>query len=254
MVFVQTARTIVLACCLYSSALSLVAAQVTVFAAASLTESLREIATDYSKTKPDEIVFNFGGSSTLARQIEEGAPADIFFSADQAQMNRLEAKKLIAQNTRVDRVSNSLVIVVAKNGGAAVRTPKDLASPEVHRIALGDPSAVPIGVYARAFLEQAGLWKAVAPKIVPTENVRAALAAVESGNADASIVYKTDALISKEIKVVYAVPPDKGPAIVYPVALVQAGPNPKAAARFLQYLTSSSALGVFEKHGFLVLH
>src|SRR5262249_4114012 len=158
-----------------------------VFAAASLTESLQEIAAAYERTSGVKVVFNFGASSTLARQIEEGAPADIFFSADDARMNGLEAKRLIVKQTGRDGLCNTVVIVVPVDGGVTVRSPADLARPEVRRVALGNPQAVPIGVYARAYLEGLGLWQAVSKKIVPTENVRAALAAVKSGDADASI-------------------------------------------------------------------
>lgn len=228
------------------------AAQVMVFAAASLTEALREAAQEYQKTGTNRIRLNFAGSSTLARQIEEGAPADLFFSADEAQMERLARKGLVVAATRTNVLANSLVIVVPSEGGASIKGPEDLANPVIHRIALGDPKAVPIGIYARAFLEQAGLWERVAPKIVPTENVRAALAAVESGNADASIVYKTDALITKKVRIAYVVPAG-ATKIRYPAALVRAGPNPKAAALFLKFLTSPSAIAIFEKHGLIAL-
>lgn len=226
-------------------------AQVTVFAAASLTESLREIAQDYSRTVPDRIVFSFGGSSTLARQIEEGAPADIFFSADDSEMNRLQAKGLIETATRTNLLNNSLVIIVATINGAPVHQPEDLASPGIHRVALGDPKAVPIGVYARQFLERKGLWAAVSPKVVATESVRAALAAVESGNAEASIVYKTDALISNRVRTAYAVTQQEGPTIQYPAAVVKSAKNQPATRAFLQYLTSPDARKIFARHGFI---
>jgi molybdate transport system substrate-binding protein len=235
-----------------SVSLRLSAAQVTVFAAASLTDALREIAVNYQQQSGDKIVFNFGASSTLARQIEEGAPADVFFSADDAQMKRLEGKGLMVERTLRNLLSNALVIVVAAENGANVRSPKDLARPEIRRVALGDPKAVPIGVYARKYLEKAGLWKAVASKVVPTENVRGALAAVESGNAEASIVYKTDALISKKVVIAYSVPLSEGPEVRYPVALIKEAREPNASERFLAYVASEPAAKVFEKRGFVV--
>ena len=231
----------------------LMGAQVTIFAAASLTESLREIASAYSRTAPERIVFSFGGSSTLARQIEEGAPADIFFSADEVQMGRLQAKGLIEAATRTNLLSNSLVIITATVDGASVHRPEDLASASVHRVALGDPKAVPIGVYAREFLERKGLWAAVSPKVVSTESVRAALAAVESGNADASIVYKTDALISNQVKTAYVVPEGDGSAIHYPAAVVKRAKSESAARAFLQYLASPDARKIFARHGFITV-
>ena len=224
---------------------SLPAASINVFAAASLTASLKEIATAYEKQSGDKIVFNLGASSMLARQIEEGAPADIFFSADEEKMDRLAAKGLIVMETRRSRLSNSLVIVVAAQDGALVRSAKDLAGPQIKRVALGDPKAVPIGVYARQYLEKLGLWPAVKPKVVATENVRAALAAVEAGNADASIVYKTDAAISKKVKVAVEVPPADGPKISYPMALVTGAKEPAAARKFLDGLGSPEAGQVF---------
>src|SRR6266403_1679936 len=143
------------------AAANLYAVQLTVFAAASLTDSLREIAVGYEKQSDAKIVFNFGASSTLARQIEEGAPADIFFSADEAKMDGLEQKGLILKETRKSRLSNSLVIVVAAEGGAAIESPKDLATDKVKRLALAEPKTVPAGIYAREYLEKQNLWPAV---------------------------------------------------------------------------------------------
>src|SRR5438552_2271919 len=194
------------------------AAEVTVFAAASLTDSLKEIATSYEKQSDAKIVFNFGASSTLARQIEEGAPADIFFSADEAKMDGLEQKGLILKQTRKSRLSNSLVIVVAAEQGAAIESPKDLATDKVKRLALAEPKTVPAGIYAKEYLQKQNLWSVVEAKVIPTENVRAALAAVEAGNVEAGIVYKTDATISKRIKVACEVPSKDSPAISYTMA------------------------------------
>ena len=228
---------------------TLLGGQVVVFAAASLSDALREIADHYSRNHTNQILFSFGGSSALARQIEQGAPADIFISADQAQMDLLESKGLIETATRTDLLGNSLVIVTASENGAPVHQPQDLAKPAIQRIALGDPKAVPIGVYARQFLEQEGLWHSLASKIVPTESVRAALAAVEAGNADASIVYKTDALISKRVKTVYVVPPGKGPLIRYPAAVLKNAGHEEAKG-FLTYLQGRDAEEIFTRRGF----
>ncbi len=225
-------------------------AEVVVFAAASLTDSLREAAAAYQQRTGVRIVLNLGASSTLARQIEEGAAADIFFSADEAKMDRLERQGLIVPGSRLSRLSNSLVLIVAATDGAAVRSPADLAKPAIKRIALGDPKAVPVGVYARTFLETLGLWKAVSPKVVATENVRAALVAVEGGDADASIVYRTDAMISRKVRVVYEVPPSEGPKISYPMALLKESKSAAAAKAFLSYLGSAEGMKVFAKYGF----
>jgi len=231
---------------------TLSAAKINVFAAASLTESLKEIAAAYEKQSGDKVVFNFGASSFLARQIEEGAPADIFFSADEARMDGLDRKALIVKETRKSRLSNSLVIVVASEEGAAVETPKDLATGKVKRLALAEPRTVPAGIYAREYLQGQNLWPGVEAKVIPTENVRAALAAVEAGNAQAGIVYKTDANISKKVKVAYEVPAKEGPAISYPMALVTESKEPGASRKFLNHLESAEAGKVFEKFGFIV--
>jgi len=224
----------------------------TVFAAASLSDALKEIAMIYEKQSGDRVVFNFGASSVLARQIEEGAPADIFFSADEAQMDKLGKLGFIIKETRRSRLSNSLVIVVAADNPLQVASARELAGDKVKRIALADPKAVPAGVYARAYLEKARLWPAVERKIIPTENVRAALAAVESGNVDAGIVYKTDARVSRRVKVTCEVKSEEGPPISYPTAVVKESSQIEAGKRFLRQLDSGEAERVFEKYGFIV--
>lgn len=231
---------------------TLEAANLTVFAAASLTESLKEIAAAYQAQSGDQVRFNFGASSFLARQIEEGAPADLFFSADEAKMDALDRKGLVVRESRRSRLSNSLVIVVASRQGPPIETPKDLATDKVKRLALAEPRTVPAGIYAREFLQKEKLWPAVEGKVVPTENVRAALAAVEAGNAEAGIVYKTDAAISRKVRIACEIPTTNAPAISYPVAILKEAKEPAGARRFLDYLNAESAGRIFEKHGFIV--
>jgi molybdate transport system substrate-binding protein len=238
---------------LWAGALDGSAASVTVFAAASLSDSLEKIAAQYEKETQDKIVFNFAASSLLARQIEEGAPADIFFSADEAQMNRLQNKGLILAGTRKSRLSNRLVIIVAADSLLSITAPRDLAKAAVTRVALGDPQAVPAGVYAKEFLTQEKLWDAIEPKVVPTANVRGALAAVESGNVEAAIVYKTDAAISKRVKIACELSRPDGPKISYPMAALKDSPQPVAGKKFLQYLDSPAAGKVFADFGFILL-
>lgn len=223
------------------------AAEVRVFAAASLTEALTEIAGAYERGSGDRIVFNFGASSILARQIERGAPADLFLSADERQVDTLGTH--IAERASV--LSNALVIVVPRAGGRTIKNPRELV--QLRAIALAEPSSVPAGIYARTYLQRLGIWERVRPKVVPTDNVRGALAAVASGNADAAIVYRTDARISKDVRVAYAVPPAAGPKISYPFAVLRDAEEPRAARRFFAHLRSAGALAVFEKHGFDVL-
>ena len=228
------------------------AADLTVFAAASLTDSLKQIGSNYEQQTGQRVDFNFEASSVLARQIEQGAPADIFFSADETQMERLAAQSLIDPATRQDRLANSLVVVVPADSTLQIDSAGDLAGDGVKRIALGDPRAVPAGVYTKAWLTKLQLWDAVEPKVVPMENVRAALAAVDSDNVDAGVVYKTDAAISKNVKIAYEVPRADGPDIRYPMAVVKASPQPEAAAKFLKYLDSDDAANVFKKFGFII--
>lgn len=173
------------------------AATVTVFAAASLTDSLKQIAADYEKTSGDMIVYNFAASGTLSRQIETCAPADIFFAADEAKADALEKKGLLVSGSRKSLLGNTLVIVTGPEA-AAIHSTADLTNAAIQHIALGDVKIVPAGTYARIYLEKLQLWPAVEPKVIPCENVRAVLAAVESGNVDAGIVYKTDTAISKK--------------------------------------------------------
>jgi molybdate transport system substrate-binding protein len=227
------------------------AAEIHVFAAASLTDVLKEITAGYERSGGDKVVFNFAGSNFLARQIETGAPADIFFSADEAQMDRLQKKHLVVTESRRNRLSNSLVIVVASDSGIQIGSAKDLSKGEIKRIAVADPAGVPAGIYAKAFLEKERLWPMLSAKVVPTENVRGALAAVESGNVEAAIVYKTDAAISKKTKIAFEVPVGETPAIHYPVALLKDSRRPDAAKKFIDYLFSPGATAVFQNYGFI---
>jgi molybdate transport system substrate-binding protein len=226
------------------------AGEVTVFAAASLTDALKELAAQHQKNSGDTVRFNLAASNTLALQIREGAPADIFFSADEASMDRVAAQ--IDPATRRTVLSNTLVIVVAAEDGVKISAPADLGTATVRRLALAEPQTVPAGIYAKEWLQKQNLWKAVIDKTVPTDNVRACLAAVESGNVDAGIVYKTDALISKKVRIAVEVPPAEGPRISYPVALVKNGKNLEGAKKFLAFLTTPEARAVFVKYGFIV--
>ncbi len=225
-------------------------ALVLVFAAASLTDALGEIAASWEKATGVRVVVNLGASSMLARQIREGAPADLFLSADEIQMDGLEKAGLVAPGTRRDVLSNSLVVVLPGDSSLKISFEGDLKAAPVRRIALAEPSTVPAGVYSKRFFESVGLWKALEAKVLPTENVRAVLAAVESGNVDAGIVYRTDALASKKVRVAFEVPASRGPKISYPFALVKDAPHAAEARKFLAYLSSPPALAVFRRYGF----
>jgi molybdate transport system substrate-binding protein len=227
-------------------------ALVLVFAAASLTDALKEIATSWEIAGGEKIAFNFASSSTLARQIREGAPADLFLSADEAQMDGLEKAGLVVPGTRRSVLSNTLVVIVPADSPLKIASERDLAAARVGTLALAEPTSVPVGVYSKGFLEKAGIWGAVASKTVPTENARATLAAVESGNVDAGVVFRTDALISKRVRIAFEIPAASGPAISYPFALVKGAPRGAAAREFLEHLSSKAARHVFSRHGFLV--
>jgi molybdate transport system substrate-binding protein len=226
------------------------AEEVHVYAAASLTDALEEVAQGFEKRTGHKVRFNLGGSNDLARQIQAGAPADAFFSADQAQMDGLVAAGLVRAADRVDVLSNVLVVVVPAASSLKIGGAQDLTG--LRRLALADPEAVPAGVYARAWLTSAGLWDKVKPNVIPTLNVRAALAAVEAENADAGIVYRTDAALSKRVKVAFEVPREKGPSIAYPLAPLAASKKP-ATAEVVRYFTSEPAGEVYRRRGFIVL-
>ena len=225
------------------------AADVTVFAAASLADALSAIGKGFESTSGHHVVFNFGASSDLARQVRAGAPADVFFSADQAQMDVVTQAGLVRGADRVDVLSNTLVVVVPAKTPRRLQVASEIAS--FDRLALADPQAVPAGVYAKKYLESIGLWSRLADRIVPTLNVRGALAAVESENVPAAIVYRTDAAISSRVSVAFEVPRAAGPAIMYVMAPLA---RASAAARlFAAELTSTRAARVYEKYGFIVL-
>jgi molybdate transport system substrate-binding protein len=227
--------------------------EILVSAAASLTDVLKDISSGYQSKSKHTVKFNFGPSSGLARQIEEGAPADMFFSADLPQMDTLDKNSRLEPGTRKNLLSNQLVIIVSADSKLNISSPKDLLKAEVKKIALAEPSSVPVGVYSSKFLADEGLWDKVKPKIVPVQDVRATLAAVESGNVEAGFVYKTDAAVSKKVKIVHEVPIDKGPKITYPIAVVKDSKRKETARDFLTYLQSPAAKDAFKKYGFVVL-
>jgi molybdate transport system substrate-binding protein len=227
--------------------------EILIAAAASLNDVLKQIGAVYQSKNKNSVNFTFGPSSTLARQIEEGAPADVFVSADLAQMDNLDKRGRLEPGTRKNLLSNQLVIIVPADSKLAVSSPKDLLKADVKRIALAEPSSVPVGVYSSNFLTDEGLWDQVKPKVVPVQDVRATLASVESGNVEAGFVYKTDAAVSKKVKIVYEIPIDKGPKIVYPVAIVKESKRKDTARDFMNYVLSPAAKDTFKKYGFVVL-
>jgi molybdate transport system substrate-binding protein len=228
------------------------ASEIHVYAASSLADVLQVSRKKFNTFSKDRLVFNFGASNMLALQIQQGAPADLFLSADEEKMDALEKNHCVLKTSRQSFLSNTLVIVVPSQNFVKWHSPKDLLSPSVKKIAMAEPWSVPAGIYARKYFETLGIWNALQTKIIPTENVRATLATVASGNVDAGIVYKTDARLLKKIKISYEVPREDGPKISYPFAVMLHGKNPKGALMYLHYLTSREGRQLFEAYGFLV--
>lgn len=229
------------------------AAELNIYAAASLTEALRAVTPAWEAATGHRAVFNFAGSNVLALQIREGAPADVFVSADEARMDQLAGRKLLAEDTRVDLLGNALVVIVPKGATLVPARAGDLLDPGYRRLALADPRGVPAGIYARTWLKGRGLWDDLVDRVVPLDNVRSALAAVETGVAEAGIVYRTDALSSPRVRVAFRVPDDESPRIVYPVAALAASPRLDAARGFIAHLRSAEARAHFTRLGFVVL-
>lgn len=226
--------------------LSARADEIRVAAAASLAEAMTEIAAAYAEEGGGKATPVFAGSNVLARQIEEGAPLDVFLSADEATMTKLVKQKLV--EAPVPLLTNALVVVVPADSQATLSGAADLA--EMQRVAIGDPEAVPAGVYAKAWLRKLGLWEKLEAKFVGSENVRAALAAVEAGNADAAIVYRTDAAISRKVKVAWTVPEGEAPPVVYPLAICSGTKHRQESARFTRFLRGEKAAAIFKARGF----
>lgn len=227
--------------------------EILVSAAASLTDVLKEVGKAYQAKSQNKLLLTLGPSNFLARQIEEGAPVDVFFSADLAQMNLVDKNGRLEPGTRRNLLSNQLVVVVPVDSKLVISSAKDLLKPEVKNIALADPSGVPVGVYTKRYLTDEKLWEGVNKRIVPVLDARATVAAVEAGNVEAGIVYKTDAAISSRVKIVFAVPVEKAPKITYPIAVVKDSKKKAAARDFLAFLATPAAKSLFKKYGFVVL-
>jgi molybdate transport system substrate-binding protein len=224
----------------------------TVSAAISLKEPLEEIARLYQQQGGSvRITGNFGASGSLQHQIEQGAPADIFISAAEKPMDTLESEGLLVAGTRRDLLTNSLVLIVPAGAGPPrAASFEDLRRPQVKVVALGEPAAVPAGMYAQELLEHLRLWDAVQKKAVYAGNVRQVLAFVETGNADAGIVYRTDARNSTKVRIVAGAPAGSYSPVIYPAAVLKNSHAPAAARAFVEFLASPPAQAVFEKYGF----
>jgi molybdate transport system substrate-binding protein len=229
-------------------------ASVTIFAAASTTNAITDISKLFAEKNKAKVTHSFASSSTLAKQIEQGAPADVYLSANPKWMNYLAEKQSIEPQSRFDLLGNRIVLIAPASSTVKITVgPKfDLAKVLGNdKLAMGDPDHVPAGIYGKQALVKLGVWKDVEPKVARAKDVRAALALVERGEAPLGVVYATDAAITKKVKVVGVFPENSHPPIVYPVALVKGKGTPTAKS-YLEFLKSSAAKTVFEKYGFSV--
>jgi molybdate transport system substrate-binding protein len=225
--------------------------EIFVSAAASLTDAMNEIAVLYNKEHPNvKVTYSFGASGALQTQIEEGAPADVFMSAAQKQMDTLEKKDLIAKESRKDLLVNKVVLITDKENKAGVKDFADVANGNVKMIALGEPKGVPVGQYSEEIFTSLGILDAVKAKATYASDVRQVLAWVENGEASCGVVYATDAAISKDVKIVAEAPAETHKPVIYPVAMVKASKNKEVSQDFINFLSSKEAIAVFEKYGF----
>lgn len=225
------------------------AVELNVSAAASLTDALSEIKELYIEDHPHiNINYNFAASGQLSKQIAEGAPVNIFISANQDKMDELEEQGLILEDTRQDLLSNIVVLIAGKDSN--INDFMDLTEPSVEKIGFGEPASVPVGTYGKQVLESLNIWGQVEQKLLLAKNVRQVLSYVDSGNVDAGIVYKTDAMLATNAVVVAEAPKDSHEPVVYPMAVLKESRNIDDAKQFLDFLTSKEATVVLDKYGF----
>ena len=227
--------------------------EIYVLAAASMTDAIQEIGANYEKEhKNIKLVYNFGSSGALQTQIEQGAPADVFISAAQKQMNVLDKKDLLDKSTRKDLVENKIVLIVPTKSNLKINSLSDLASDKVTKIALGEPNAVPVGQYSEEIFSKLNILDNVKSKAVYASDVRQVLSWVETGEVDCGLVYATDAAISDKVKVLFEAPGDTHKPIIYPVAMLKSSSHQEEAKDFINYLTNNESKTVLEKYGFTV--
>ena len=230
-------------------------AKLVIFAAASLKDALDEVNAAFRHEKGQDTATSYAASSTLAKQIEAAAPADIFISADLDWMDYLAKRNLVKLETRANLLGNRLALIAPVNSAIQLAIGPNfllVAALGNGRLAIADPNSVPAGKYGKAALEALGVWSSVADRLAPAENVRATLALVSRGETPLGIVYQTDADADKGVKIVDTFPENTHPPIIYPIAVVASSTNP-ATVDYLVYLKSPVARGIFEKNGFTVL-
>jgi len=229
------------------------AGQLTISAAASLTDALTEIQQSYEEQNENITIYlNFGGSGTLQRQIEQGAPADLFLSASPRNMQALVDQQLIDTERERTLLTNELVVIVPQDDESAWENIDALMREEIRHVAIGIPESVPAGHYAKEALVHADLWDDLSAKMVQAQDVRQVLQYVETGNADAGFVYRTDARTSQQVKVAFTVDANTYTPVEYPVGILKSAANRQEAEDFYSYLQTEQALDVFEKYGFAI--
>ena len=225
--------------------------ELTISTAASLKDAMDVIQSAYQKEHPEvELKFNFGSSGSLQQQISQGAPVDLFFSAAEDKFDILVEEGDISKEDGVDLLGNELVLVVPKEEESSITSFQDLAKEDIDKISIGTPESVPAGQYAKESLEKIDIWKDVESKVVYAKDVRQVLSYVETGNVDAGIVYKTDALVSDKVEIVASADPATHTPIIYPVGIIKNSEHYEAAKDFYSYLQSDDTLKVFEDYGF----
>lgn len=229
--------------------------ELTISAAASMQNALTELQSNYEQEHSNvKLLFNYGASGALQQQIKQGAPVDVFFSASEEKFNEVLEKDLIEKQNSIDLVSNELVLIQNKQSNHKISGFAGLSDSKIKRIAIGTPESVPAGKYAKETLESQNLWPQLEEKLVFAKDVRQVLTYVESGNVDAGIVYKTDAISSKKIEVVSKADPKSHSPIIYPLGIVKNSKQKEEAINFYNFLLGDQAKKVFEKYGFLFLH
>ncbi len=219
-------------------------------AAASLQNALEELDPLFESASGVTLSYNFAASGPLQQQIEQGAPVDLFISAAARQIDALQEKNLIVANTRQNLLTNNLVLIVPSSSTLGLTSFRQLTNSNVRQIAIGEPRSVPVGQYAEELFKNLNIWDQLQPKFVLGNSVRNVLASVESGNADAGVVYTTDAKISSQVKQVATAPSNLHSPIIYPMAIVTASRNQPAARSYAQFLRTQQAQEIFKKYGF----
>lgn len=227
--------------------------EIYVLAAASLTDVLTELANNYKKETSTEIIFSFASSGALQAQIEASAPADIFFSAAQKQMNALEEKGLIDSETRKDLLENKVVLISPKNSNLNIKSFTDITNSNVKKLCLGEPKNVPVGQYSEEILSNLSILDIAKEKAVYGSDVRNVLDWVETAEVDCGIVYATDAKIAKNINIIAEAPEDTHKKVIYPISIIKSSQNKEEAKKFIDYISTDKSKEIFQNYGFTVV-